>query len=142
MYPLLALLPHLEAVVVGVTLVVLLVGFIAIRTQQVALHKKCMLGASVLSVVFLVLYLTDHAMTGMRPFPGTGWLRPTFFTILITHVGAAISLLPLLFLTLRHALHQRWPEHHRLAHRTLPIWFYVTSTGLVVYLMTHHLPHS
>ncbi|MBF0153885.1 MAG: DUF420 domain-containing protein [Magnetococcales bacterium] len=142
MHPLLALLPHVEAVIVVVTLLTLSVGVLAIRTGRTPVHRFCMMGATVLSVVFLTLYLTDHAISGMRPFPGSGWLRPLFFTILITHVGAAVTLLPMLFLTLRRAFRQQWQEHRQMARKSLPVWFYVTTTGLVVYWMTHHLPHS
>ncbi|MBF0424979.1 MAG: DUF420 domain-containing protein [Magnetococcales bacterium] len=142
MHPILALLPHIEAVIVVVTLVTLTYGLVAIRGGRTGVHRACMIGSSVLSVFFLTLYLVDHAISGMRPFPGTGWLRPLFFTILITHVAAAVTLLPLLFSVMRHALSGMWQEHRRLARKTLPLWFYVTVTGLVVYLMTHHLPHS
>ncbi|MBF0177340.1 MAG: DUF420 domain-containing protein [Magnetococcales bacterium] len=141
MYSILALLPHMEAVIVGITLVVILVGVGAIRSGHALVHRRCMLGATAFSVVFLFLYLLDHAISGMRPFPGHGWLRPVFFTILISHVGAAIVLLPLLFQTLRHAYRQQWPEHRQWVRKTLPVWLYVSTTGLVVYLMTHHLPY-
>ncbi len=130
-------LPTLNAALNGTSAVLLALGYLFIRRKKVDLHKACMVSAFVTSTLFLVSYLIYHYHAGSKPFPGEGWTRPVYFTILISHVILATVTLPLAIVTLARALRGRFEKHRRIARWALPIWLYVSVTGVVVYLMLY-----
>lgn len=132
------LLPTVNATLNSIATMLLLIGYAMIRRRNVAAHRACMASAFGVSVLFLASYLTYHYHAGSTPFPGTGWVRPVYFFILITHIVLAAIVPPLALLTLWRAYKQRFEAHARLARWTLPIWLYVSVTGVVVYVMLYH----
>ena len=129
----------LNAVLNSVAAVLLVLGWVSIRSGRTKVHRAAMVAAFAVSAVFLVSYLTYHALEGSRPFQGTGIVRPVYFTILISHVvlAAAVPVMALRMFFL--AWKSRWDAHRRLGRVTLPIWLYVSVTGVVIYLMLYHL---
>ena len=125
-------LPTLNAALNGTSAVLLALGYLFIRRKKVNLHKACMVSAFVISTLFLVSYLTYHYHAGSKPFPGEGWTRPVYFTILISHVLLATATLPLSIVTLARGFRGRFEKHRRIARWALPIWLYVSVTGVVV----------
>ena len=101
-----------------------------------------MLSAFVCSMLFLISYLIYHYQVGSVPFRGQGWIRPVYFSILLTHTVLATAVVPLALITLSRALRQRFDAHRRLARWTFPIWLYVSVTGVVVYWMLYRLGPS
>jgi len=135
----LADLPALNAVLNGTSAVFLAAGFVAIRRRLIRLHRACMLTAFCTSIAFLVSYLTYHLQVGTTRFPGQGWARTVYLTILGTHTALA-ALIPFLAVaTLTLALRGRFARHARLARWTLPAWFYVSVTGVVIYVLLYHV---
>ena len=132
-----AALPTLNAVLNGTSAVLLTAGFVAIRRRHVRVHRACMVAAFATSVVFLASYLTYHVQVGTTRYPGQGWMRPAYFTILGTHTVLAALIPPLAVTTLVLGLRARYTRHARLARWTLPAWLYVSVTGVVVYLMLY-----
>ena len=130
-----ALLPHIQAACNVMALMAILAGYVSIRSGRQNLHRYEMILAVMLSALFLAAYLVYHWFVGRTVFAGSGWTRWLFFSILITHIIAAIALVPLLLVTLKHALQKRFELHRPLARKTLLIWLYVSITGLVVYGM-------
>lgn len=132
-------LPLLNACLNGASTVLLCSGYLAIRRRRDAVHKRCMLGACCTSVLFLISYLTYHYHVGSKPFLGQGTVRWVYFTILISHTILATAIVPLVLLTLWRAWQAAWPKHRRLARWTLPLWLYVSITGVIIYLMLYQL---
>lgn len=132
-------LPALNAVLNGTAAALLVAGYLLIRRGRIAQHKRCMLAALATSAVFLVSYVIYHANTGSRPFPGQGLIRVVYFGILITHVVLAATILPLALTTAARGLLAQYDRHVRIARWTLPIWLYVSITGVVIYLMLYQL---
>lgn len=132
-------LPALNATLNGTAALLLAAGYVLIRTGRQEAHKRCMLGALTASVFFLVSYVIYHANTGSRPFPGTGPVRIVYFTILITHVVLAVTIVPLALITANRGLRAQFDRHIRIARWTLPLWLYVSVTGVVIYLMLYRL---
>jgi uncharacterized membrane protein YozB (DUF420 family) len=132
-------LPTLNAALNGVAAVLLLFGYRFIRAQRVAAHRACMIGAFTTSALFLVSYVVYHANVGSRPFTGQGPIRAVYFTVLITHVVLAGLIVPLALVTLSRALRGRFDRHRRIARWTLPLWLYVSVTGVIVYVMLYRL---
>lgn len=132
-------LPALNASLNALSAVFLLSGYLLIRNGRVALHKKCMLGALAASALFLTSYVIYHANTGSRPFEGQGAIRLVYFAILITHVILAATILPLALVTAARGLRSQFPRHVKIARWTLPIWLYVSVTGVVIYVMLYRL---
>ena len=130
-------LPTLNAVLNGTSAVLLAFGYLFIRRKKVNLHKACMVSAFVISTLFLVSYLIYHYHAGSKPFPGEGWTRPLYFAVLISHVILATVTLPLSIVTLARGLRGRFEKHRSIARWALPIWLYVSVTGVVVYLMLY-----
>jgi len=130
-------LPALNAVLNGTSAVLLAAGYVLIRQRRIAAHRACMLLALVTSAAFLVSYLTYHYHVGSVAYRGAGWARPVYFTILITHTILAAAVVPLALVTVTRALRERFDRHVRIARLTLPIWFYVSVTGVVIYLMLY-----
>ncbi len=113
----------------------LLVGLLAVKRSNYALHKKVMLSAMVLSFLFLVSYICHHLLSDSTTFGGTGSIKYVYYFILITHILLAAIILPFILYTSYRALIAEWPQHTKLARITWPIWFYVSVTGVVVYWM-------
>ncbi len=114
-------------------------GYFFIRRRRIQVHRAFMLSACAASAGFLTSYVIYHANAGSHPFAGRGLIRPIYFAILASHVVLAAAIVPLVLLTLGRALRRRFDLHARLARRTLPIWLYVSVTGVVIYLMLYHL---
>ncbi len=131
-------LPTLNATLNGTSAVLLTLGYFFIRRKKVDLHKACMASAFVTSTLFLVSYLIYHYHAGSKSFSGEGWTRPVYFTILISHIILATVTLPLAIVTLVRALRGRFEKHRRIARWALPLWLYVSVTGVVVYLMLYY----
>jgi uncharacterized membrane protein YozB (DUF420 family) len=132
------LLPAVNASLNALATVFLTTGWILIRRRQIARHRLCMLSALTTSVLFLTSYVIYHAKVGSVPFPGQGTVRYVYFTILITHVILAATIVPLALLTLSRALAKKFDRHRKIARWTFPIWLYVSVTGVVIYLMLYH----
>ncbi len=129
----------LNASLNGTSAILLATGYVFIRRKQILAHKICMVSAFVVSSAFLVSYLVYHARVGSVPFQGQGWIRPFYFTLLLSHVLLAGVVLPLAIMTLRRAWKGQFDRHRAIARWTLPIWFYVSVTGVVVYILLYHL---
>ena len=114
-------------------------GYTLIRRKRIARHRKVMIAAFVTSCLFLVCYLVYHAQVGSVRFPKTGAIRTIYLSILGTHTVLAAAVPVLAIITLRRGLAARYDRHRRIAKWTLPIWLYVSVTGVVVYLMLYHL---
>jgi putative membrane protein len=132
-------LPALNATLNGVSAIFLTAGYVFIRRGRQDLHKKCMLAALVASTAFLTSYVIYHANTGSRPFAGQGGIRIAYFSILITHVVLAATILPLALTTTARGLRAQYVRHVKVARWTLPIWLYVSVTGVVIYLLLYRL---
>jgi uncharacterized membrane protein YozB (DUF420 family) len=130
-------LPALNATLNAISAVCLTTGYVLIRRGRRDMHKRCMLGALLASTGFLTSYIIYHANTGSRPFPGVGPIRGVYLTILATHVVLAVTILPLALTTTARALRARYDRHVKIARWTLPIWLYVSVTGVVIYLMLY-----
>jgi putative membrane protein len=132
-------LPALNATLNAMSAVFLSTGYILIRRGRRAMHKKCMLAALVASTAFLTSYVIYHVNTGSRPFPGHGPIRIVYFAILVTHVVLAATILPLALTTTARGLRAQYGRHVKVARWTLPIWLYVSVTGVVIYVMLYQL---
>jgi uncharacterized membrane protein YozB (DUF420 family) len=132
-------LPALNAALNGTSAALLAAGYGFIRTGRRSAHRNCMLAAFASSSLFLVSYLVYHANVGSVPFGGHGILRTAYFAILLSHTVLAVAIVPLVLLTLWRALGERFPAHRRIARVTLPLWAYVSVTGVVIYWMLYRL---
>jgi uncharacterized membrane protein YozB (DUF420 family) len=139
MLPSVSDLPLVNASLNGVATVLLIVGYACIRRRRITAHRTAMVAAFVTSVLFLMSYLTYHAHAGSRPFPGQGPIRVVYFVILISHIILAATIPPLAGITLWRAYRRRFDRHMKIARWTLPLWLYVSVTGIVVYLMLYQL---
>ncbi len=135
------ILPHVNASLNATSALLLTAGYFFIRRKRVTAHKICMVSALVVASLFLISYLTYHYHVGSVRFTGKGWIRPVYFSILISHTVLAATIVPLALVTLRRALKGRFDKHVRIARWTLPLWLYVSVTGVVVYWMLYHLRH-
>ena len=130
--------PALNATLNGISAVLMTFGFGFIKAKKVSAHRACMLSAFVVSTVFLACYITYHIQTGARtPFGGQGIIRTVYFTMLISHIFLAIVIVPLVLVTLRHALKGNFDKHRRIARWTFPLWYYVSVTGVLVYFFLY-----
>jgi putative membrane protein len=138
-----AYLPALNAALNAVSAILLATGYLFIHRRRVREHKRCMLSAFVTSCVFLVSYLTLRYYAGMTRFAGQGWIRPVYFSVLISHTILAVVIVPLALITLSWGLAGRYDRHVRIARWTLPLWLYVSTTGVLVYCLLYQLyPHG
>jgi len=136
------MLPHaaLNATLNGTSAILLAAGYAAIGSGKRNLHKKLMLSAFAVSCAFLVSYVIYHVrIHQVIHFQGQGWIRPVYFTLLLSHTILAIVIVPLILITLRRAWLQRFDKHRQIARWTLPLWFYVSVTGVIVYFMVYQL---
>ena len=132
-------LPALNATLNGIAGCLLAAGYVFIRRKRIAAHRACMIAAFVASTLFLISYVVYHAHVGSRPFPGLGTIRVIYFTILITHVTLAATIVPMALITLRRGLRLDVARHRRIARWTWPLWMYVSVTGVVIYLMLYRM---
>jgi uncharacterized membrane protein YozB (DUF420 family) len=119
--------------------VLLVFAYAAIRAGKVARHKALMITAFCVSTVFLISYLAYHIRVGHVVFQGRGWIRPVYLLLLTTHTFLAIVIVPMILVTLRRALAERFDQHRRIARWTFPLWLYVCVTGVIVYLMVYQI---
>jgi uncharacterized membrane protein YozB (DUF420 family) len=136
---LVSVLPTLNALLNGTSALLLVTGYLLIRRRRVSAHRACMLAAFVASAVFLASYLTLRYYAGMTRFTGQGWIRPVYFSILVSHTILAAAIVPLVLMTLTRALRARFDRHARIARWTLPLWLYVSVTGVLVYVILYRL---
>lgn len=132
-------LPHLNACLNSTSALLLFSGYSFIRSRNVAAHRACQIAALLMSILFLASYLTYHYHHGTTRFQGTGWVRPIYFTILTSHTILAMVIVPLVTLTFYRAFRKDFVRHRRIARITLPIWLYVSVTGVIVYLMLYQI---
>ena len=132
-------LPTINATLNTISAILLTIGYVLIRQRRFEAHKKCMLAAFAVSVLFLISYVIYHANAGSTPFTGQGWIRPVYFTILISHIILAFLIVPLALRTLYLAWRERFEQHRRIAKFTFPIWLYVSVTGVLIYLMLYQM---
>ena len=130
-------LPLLNATLNSVCTVILVAGFVFIKKGRKKAHIACMIAALTVSAAFLVSYLTYHYHAGSVKFTAEGWVRPVYFTILISHIILAALLAPLVIVTVIPAARGRFDRHGRIARWTWPIWMYVSVTGVLVYLFLY-----
>ena len=132
-------LPTINAALNSLSAVFLCAGFLFIRSRNRRAHRACMLAACACSTLFLLSYLVYHYQVGSVRFQGQGWIRTVYFAILISHTILAAAVVPLALITLVRALRERFDAHRRIARWALPIWLYVSVTGVVVYAMLYRL---
>ena len=132
-------LPHVNALLNATSAVFLITGYVLIRAGRETAHKRSMIAALICSAAFLTSYVVYHLHAGSRPFTGTGAIRGIYFAILITHVVLAAAILPLVLMTATRGLRSQFDRHVRIARWTLPLWLYVSVTGVIVYLMLYQL---
>lgn len=133
------ILPHLTASLNGLALVLVMLGFVLIRSGRRDLHRVAMAGALIASALFLAAYIAHHVTTPIFVFRGTGWLRSAYYTLLVSHVVLAAITAPLIAITAWRALTRRFERHRRLARLTLPLWLYVSASGVAVYVLLYHV---
>jgi uncharacterized membrane protein YozB (DUF420 family) len=129
----------LNATLNGTSAILLAGGYAAIRSGKIGVHKAFMISAFVVSSVFLGSYLLYHYRVGHVAFQGQGWIRPVYFVLLTTHTILAVVIVPMILVTLRRAWIGKFDRHRVIARWTLPLWFYVSVTGVIVYLMVYQI---
>ena len=132
-------LPHLNALLNSVSALLLLAGYLFIRRRRMDAHRRCMLAALGSSALFLVSYLIYHFSVGSVRFQGQGWTRTVYFAVLVSHTVLATAIAPLVLVTVTRALRRRFDRHRAIARWTLPLWLYVSVTGVVVYWMLYRM---
>ena len=132
-------LPAVNATLNAISAVFLIIGYALIRRGRIAQHRRAMIAAFTTSTLFLICYVIYHANVGARPFPGQGPIRQVYFAVLISHIVLAATVPPLAIITLVRGLRARYDTHARIARWTLPIWLYVSVTGVIVYLMLYQM---
>ena len=131
-------LPTVEAILNSLSATLILTGYYFIRNKNIAAHRACMIGALTLSSIFFIVYLIYHLNVGNIPFAGQGIIRPVYFTILTSHVILAATTVILIITTLSLIIKGDIERHRKFARWTLPIWLYVSATGVIIYLMAFH----
>jgi len=130
-------LPAVNATLNAISGILLLIAYAHIRARRIEQHRRFMIAAFATSSLFLVCYLVYHAKVGSVPFTRQGFVRPLYFTILLTHVTLAATVVPLALVTLSRGLKARYPQHRRIARWTFPVWMYVSVTGVLVYVLLY-----
>lgn len=130
-------LPPINASLNALSGILLMIGYTFMKKHRITAHRRTMIAATITSAIFLICYLTYHYTARMTKFAGTGWARPLYFSLLISHVILAIATLPLAVVTLTRGLKGRIPQHKRIAKVTFPIWMYVSVTGVLVYFFLY-----
>lgn len=129
----------LNASLNGTSAILLGCGYAAIRSGRIKVHKAFMISAFAVSTVFLGSYLIYHYRVGHMVFQGQGWIRPVYFALLLSHTILAIVIVPMILVTLRRAWLQKFDKHRIIARWTLPLWFYVSITGVIVYVLLYQV---
>jgi uncharacterized membrane protein YozB (DUF420 family) len=137
--PDLSIFPALNATLNGASAVLITTGRVLIKRKKIRLHRACMIAAVATSTLFLASYLYYHAHVGSVRFPGQGWTRPVYFTLLISHTALAAAVVPLVLLALVAGLRGRFERHRRIARWAFPIWLYVSVTGVMVYIILYQV---
>jgi len=137
MFPSVHDLPAVNATLNALSGVLLVTGYGLMRARRIEQHRKCMIAAFAASCLFLISYVVYHAQVGSVRFTRQGLVRPVYFTILVTHVSLAATVLPLAIVTLSRGLKANFPQHRRIARWTFPIWLYVSVTGVLVYVLLY-----
>ena len=132
-------LPHFQALLNTAATLLLATGYYYIRNAKPNLHRSCMATALIISSLFMVSYLTYHARVGYMPFAGQGIIRPFYFTLLASHVILAAVIVPLVLTTVFFAIRGNFDRHPRIARWTLPLWLYVSVSGVVIYILGFHI---
>lgn len=136
---LIPVIPPFLAVLNTTAALLVITGYLFIRKGNRSVHRACMVSALLVSTIFMVFYLYYHAKIGNIPFAGTGIVRPIYFSVLATHVILAAFLFPMALVTAGFAIRSKITRHRRIARWTLPIWLYVSVTGVVIYFMAFHM---
>ena len=134
-YDLPVFLPPIYATINAVTALLLVLALVAIKAKKIQIHQRLMQSCIVLSLVFLVMYIAYHMTTDPTPFGGEGYMKTLYFFILISHIILSIALIPLVLISYVRAFQKEFPAHKKISKITFPIWLYVASTGVIVYLM-------
>ena len=132
-------LPTLNAMLNACSAILLVMGHRMMKKGNIPAHRKLMIAAVTVSALFLVSYLFYHYGHGSQPFRGEGWIRPVYFAILISHTILATAIVPMALMSLYRGLKGRYESHQKIARMTYPVWLYVSTTGVVVYLMLYQL---
>jgi len=133
-----SLLPTIEAILNTLSAISISTGYYFIRKKNIAAHRACMITALIISTVFFIVYLIYHLNVGNIPFAGEGIIRPIYFTILTSHVLLAATTVVLVITTVTFIIKGKTEKHKKIARWTLPIWLYVSVTGVMIYLMAFH----
>lgn len=137
--PDLSIFPALNATLNGASAVLITTGRVLIKRKKVSLHRACMIAAVATSTLFLASYLYYHAHVGSVRFPGHGWMRPVYFTLLISHTVLAAAVVPLVLVALIAGLRGRFERHRKVARWAFPVWLYVSVTGVMVYVILYQV---
>lgn len=132
-------LPAVNATLNGLSAACLTAGYIFIRRKNQTAHRNCMVTAVILSVLFLACYLTYHFKAGRTVFKDPEWFRPIYLTLLLTHTVLAVTIVPMIIITLSRALRERFDAHKKIARWTWPLWMYVSVTGVIIYLLLYQI---
>lgn len=129
------LLPAINAAINFTTFLILCFGFYFITRKKIILHKTCMLSSFALGIIFLIIYIAYHSLAPNTHYEATDWTQPVYYSLLFSHILGAAVIVPMVLITLTRALSNRFDKHKKIAVWTLPIWLYVSASGVVVYLM-------
>lgn len=129
----------LNATLNGTSAVLLACGYVAIKNGKMQVHKRFMIAAFAVSTAFLASYLIYHYRVGHVAFQGQGWIRPVYFALLLSHTVLAAVIVPMILVTLRRAWLERFDRHRIIARWTLPLWLYVSITGVIVYVLLYQM---
>ncbi len=132
-------LPAVNATLNAISTVLLITGWVLIKRGERKRHEQVMLAAVLTSTLFLISYVIYHWQVGSVPFKGTGWIRTVYFAVLIPHVILAAVIVPPVLITVSRGLSKKYDKHRRIARWTLPLWLYVSVTGVIVYLMLYQM---
>lgn len=132
-------LPALNATLNAISFVFLVTGYVFIKRGRRVAHRNCMVGALTTSALFLTSYVIYHLNVGSVPFQKTGWIRTVYFAVLIPHVILAAAIVPMILITVWRAWSRNFDRHRRIARWTLPLWLYVSLTGVIVYVMLYQM---
>ena len=132
-------LPAVNATLNAISTVLLITGWVLIKRGERKRHEQVMLAAVLTSSLFLISYVIYHWQVGSVPFKGTGWIRTVYFAVLIPHVILAAVIVPPVLITVSRGLSKKYDKHRRIARWTLPLWLYVSVTGVIVYVMLYQM---
>ena len=133
------ILPHILAILNITAICLITISFYQIRQHNRTAHKNLMLAALLISIIFMAIYLFYHSLVGNVKFTGEGIIRPIYFSILISHVILASFIIPLILVTISFSLRKKFEAHKRIVRWTLPIWLYVSVTGIIIYILAFHI---